>query len=121
MIVLGVALGVVLLSRIFGFALLTGILGWSLMPERRRLWRSGLWISFVIAGIMYVPFVCWNITHEWANFVFSLYERQEVHALRPSRLWPLAYGAILMYSPGFWLAAMCMLVGMWMLREPLVI
>lgn len=121
MIVLGLALGIVLLSRAFGFALLAGILGWSLMPARRRLWRSGLWLSFAIAALVYAPFVIWNVTHEWANFVFSLYQRPEAqHALRPARLWPLAYGAILMYSPGLWLATMCTLVGLWFLREPLV-
>ncbi len=120
MIALGLALGIALLSRTFGFALLAGVLGWSLLPARRPLWRSGLWLSFLIAALVYAPFVMWNVTHEWANVTFSLYQRQEVHAPSLSQLWPLAYGAILMYSPGLWLAAICMLTGLWFLREPLV-
>jgi hypothetical protein len=120
MIVLGLALGIALLSRAFGFALLAGVLGWSLLPARRRLWGSGLWLTFVIAALVYAPFVMWNVTHDWANVTFSLYQRNEVHTLRLSRLWPLAYGAILMYSPGLWLAAICMLTGLWFIREPIV-
>jgi 4-amino-4-deoxy-L-arabinose transferase-like glycosyltransferase len=120
MIALGLALGIALLSRAFGFVLLAGVLGWSLMPARERLWRSGLWLSFVIAALAYAPFLMWNVTHEWANVTFSLYQRHEVHAPRLSQLWPLAYGAILMYSPGLWLAAICVLSGLWFVREPLV-
>jgi hypothetical protein len=120
MIALGLALGIALLSRAFGFALLAGVLGWSLLPAQRHLWRSGLWLSFGIAALVYAPFVIWNVTHEWANLSFSLYQRNEVHAPRLSQLWPLAYGAILMYSPGLWLAAICTLAGLWVFREPLV-
>jgi 4-amino-4-deoxy-L-arabinose transferase-like glycosyltransferase len=120
MVILGLALGAALLSRAFGFALLAGIMGWSLLPAQRCLWRRGLLLSFAIVALLYTPFVLWNSTHEWATFTFSLHQRHELHALRLSQLWPLAYGAILMYSPGLWFAAIWALTGLWFVKEPLV-
>ena len=93
----------------FAFALVAGIVAWSLAPERRRLWREGLGLSFAVAAILFAPFVAWNATHHWITFVFAFEQR---HQSQPSLLRPLFYlaanaGA---YSPGLWLAALLVLV-----------
>jgi Dolichyl-phosphate-mannose-protein mannosyltransferase len=120
MIVLGLALAGALLSRAFGFAIVAGIFGWSLLPAQRRLWKGGLWLTFAVVTLLYAPFLLWNATHDWANFAFSIHQRNEVHALRLSQYWPLVYGATLMYSPGLWFAALCALVASTKQREPLI-
>jgi hypothetical protein len=120
MLVLGLALAGALLSRAFGFAILAGIFGWSLLPAQRRLWKGGLWLTFAVVTLLYAPFVSWNATHDWANFAFSIPERNEVHALRLWQYWPLVYGATLMYSPGLWFAALCALIASAKQREPLI-
>lgn len=121
MMILGVALGTALLSRAFGFALVGGILGWSLLPSQRRLWKSGLGLSFAVTAVLYAPFVIWNATHEWANVTFSIQQRNELTGLHVAHLWPLVYGAMLMYSPGLWLAALCAFVVAVRAKEPLII
>ncbi len=72
---LGLALGGALVSRFFAWALVAGVFVFMLDPERRHLWKRGLWIAFVIAGLLYTPIILWNATHGWANFVFTLHYR----------------------------------------------
>lgn len=108
-VLLGVALGLALLSKMFAFALIAGIVGWALVPVRRALWREGLAVSFAVAAVIYAPFVGWNAQHHWVTFAFAVAQRHEV---KPSLLRPLIYlaanaGA---YSPGFWIAALIVLV-----------
>jgi 4-amino-4-deoxy-L-arabinose transferase-like glycosyltransferase len=76
----GIALAAVVLSRTFGWALVAGLLAWSLEPGRRlRLWPLfGLPLAIVAAG--YAPFIAWNAAHGWENFGFSFQTRQQFHA-----------------------------------------
>ena len=102
-VLLGAALGFALLSKMFAFALVAGIVAWALAPARRPLWREGLGLSFVIAAIVYAPFVAWNAAHHWITFAFAFQQR---HEAQPKLLRPLIYlasnaGA---YSPGLWIA-----------------
>jgi 4-amino-4-deoxy-L-arabinose transferase-like glycosyltransferase len=73
---LGLALAAVVLSRTFGWALVAGILAWSLERDRRRrLWPPLLLtVAIVLAG--YLPFIIWNATHDWENFAFTFHTRQ---------------------------------------------
>ena len=108
-ILLGIAIAFTLLSKMFAYALVAGIVAWSLAPARRALWREGLGWAFGVAAILYVPFLYWNATHDWITFVFAFQQR---HASQPMLLRPLVYlaanaGA---YSPGLWLAALLVLV-----------
>jgi 4-amino-4-deoxy-L-arabinose transferase-like glycosyltransferase len=108
-VLLGVALGFALLAKMFAFALVAGIVAWALAPARRPLWREGLGLSFVIAAIVYAPFVAWNAAHHWITFAFAFQQR---HEAQPKLLRPLIYlasnaGA---YSPGLWIAALLLLV-----------
>jgi hypothetical protein len=102
---LGIALGAVLLTRLFAFALIFGIVMYALAPSRRAYWREGLWIALLIAGVMYVPFLIWNSTHGWATFAFGLVSRheQEWKWYRPFVTHLVQAAA---YSPGLWVGAL---------------
>jgi hypothetical protein len=102
---LGVAAGAVLLTRVLAFALVFGIVAYVLAPERRRLWREGLWLSALLAAAVCVPFVLWNATHGWATFAFALVSRheQEWKWYRPFALHLVQAAA---YSPGLWIGAL---------------
>ena len=102
---LGVALGAALLTRIFAFALVFGIVMYALAPPRRGVWREGLWYALLIAGIMYVPFLIWNSTHGWATFAFAFIGRHEEHWrwFEPFVLHLMQAAA---YSPGLWIGAL---------------
>lgn len=106
---LGVALGAVLLSRIFAFALVFGIVMYALAPARRRLWREGLWLSFAVAALLYAPFVFWNATHDWATFAFALVSRHE-QEWKWSRPFALHLVQAAAYSPGLWIGALLSIV-----------
>ncbi len=109
-VLLGLALAGAMLTRVFAFALLFGIAAAALAPTRRPLWRRGLWLSFAIAAIAYVPFLCWNATHEWATFVFSFAGRHVAEPFSPLRAVKLYAVQAAAYSPGIWLAALVCIV-----------
>ena len=105
---LGVAIAFALLSKMFAWALVFGIVAWSLAPSRRNLWREGLWLSFATALVLMLPFGVWNAQNHWITFTFALQQR---HVSEPYALRPLTYlianaGA---YSPGLWIAALLVL------------
>jgi Dolichyl-phosphate-mannose-protein mannosyltransferase len=108
-VLLGVALGALLLTRVFAFAFAFGLVMYTLAPSRRRMWRDGLVWSFGIAAAMLAPFVSWNATHQWATFAFALVSRheQEWKWFRPFVLHAVNAGA---YSPGLWIGALACLV-----------
>lgn len=108
-VVLGVAMGLVMLTRVFAFAELFGIAAYAVTTRQRGVWRGGLWLSFTIAFLCYVPFLLWNSTHGWGTFTFALFGRHEEQMfwLRPFVLHAVMAGA---YSPGLWIAAMICLV-----------
>jgi hypothetical protein len=103
-ILLGAALGMTILSRMFGFALLFGIAMYALMPGQRGLWRAGLGCSFGIAALFFAPFVWWNATHGWLTFDFTFVGRHvsQFKLLRPLSLYAVQAAA---YSPGFFIGA----------------
>jgi hypothetical protein len=107
-VLLGIALGGVLLSRMFGFALVAGIAAYAIAPARREVWRRGLWLSFVLAGVLFVPFLAWNAEHGWVTFAFALVHRHQDSrsgfSLTRLGMLYLAIGAA--YSPGIWAAAL---------------
>jgi 4-amino-4-deoxy-L-arabinose transferase-like glycosyltransferase len=73
---LGLAVGAVVLSRTFGWALAAGILAWSLEPvRRRRLWPL-LASAVALVLVAYAPFIAWNMAHDWENFAFTFHTRQ---------------------------------------------
>jgi 4-amino-4-deoxy-L-arabinose transferase-like glycosyltransferase len=108
-IYLGIALAAALLSKMFAFALLAGIVAWSLGTTRRSLWRDGLGLTFLIIVILCAPFLIWNAQNHWVTFTFAFEQR---HVAQPSLLRPLFYLLVSAgpYSPGLWLGALLVLV-----------
>ena len=97
---LGLALAAVVLSRTFGWALVVGVLAWSLEPSRRaRLWPLlTCSVTVVVAG--YAPFIAWNAAHNWENFAFTFQMRQHfglaaAHLVDISTVRFLLYAALL--------------------------
>jgi Dolichyl-phosphate-mannose-protein mannosyltransferase len=104
-VALGFALGFALLSRFFSWALLLGIAAAAVSPGYREVWRRGLALSFIIALLVFAPFIVWNAQHNWISFTFALLQRHpsdEVQVLRPLLLYALG---LLAFSPGLWIAA----------------
>jgi len=96
-ILLGIALGATLLSRLFGLALFAGILAAS---RKQR----GALLATIIALALWSPFLWWNAAHHWISFTFALVQRHEMQVQLVRPLLVYALGA-LAFSPGFWIAA----------------
>ncbi len=110
---LGIALGGVLLSRLFGFALVAGLVAYGITPPGRPLWKRGLGLALLVAAVAYGPFVAWNAQHGWATFWFTLVHRHEGEGgagFSPSRLLAFALTQALAYSPGIWAALIAVAV-----------
>jgi 4-amino-4-deoxy-L-arabinose transferase-like glycosyltransferase len=82
-IALGVALGGALLTRIFGWALVFGIIASTHAPSMRTLRRRGLWLSMLVALALYVPLLVYDAGHGWQNLRFTLSDRGQLAAAHP--------------------------------------
>jgi hypothetical protein len=112
-VILGIALGGVLLSRMFGFALVAGIVAYALAPGRRHFWKQGLALSLGVCALVYSPFLIWNATHDWVTFAFALVHRHEGQRLAQSALrhvLSLYAAQAAAYSPGIWLGVLILAV-----------
>jgi 4-amino-4-deoxy-L-arabinose transferase-like glycosyltransferase len=104
-VLLGVALGFALETRFFAWALLFGVAAAAATQVHRDAWRRGLWLSFLVALLLYAPFLAWNASHQWISFTFAFVQRHpghEVQFARPILLYALC---LLAFSPGLWIAA----------------
>ena len=101
---LGVAMGIALLTRFFAAALVFGIAMYALAPTRRVLWQAGLWIAFAVGAVVYAPFIVWNAQHDWVTFDFTFVGRHVRHLSWKGAftLYAINAGA---YSPGLWIGA----------------
>jgi 4-amino-4-deoxy-L-arabinose transferase-like glycosyltransferase len=102
-VLLGIALGLALLSRFFAVALVLGIIAAVCSkPYRSMLPRVAL--SLLVACGVWSPFLLWNASHHWISFTFALVQRHEPQYSfgRPFLIYVL--GAI-GFSPGLWIAA----------------
>jgi 4-amino-4-deoxy-L-arabinose transferase-like glycosyltransferase len=66
----GVAMGLLLLSKYTGVFLLAGIVGWLLASPQMRPWlkRPEPYLAGLIALILFTPVIMWNAEHHWASF-----------------------------------------------------
>ncbi len=103
---LGLGLGLTVLSRMFGFALLFGIAMYALAPKRRALWRQGLWLSFAIAALCFSPFLWWNALHHWQTFDFTFVGRHVAPDFSLRRLIGYYSVELAAYSPGLFIGAL---------------
>jgi 4-amino-4-deoxy-L-arabinose transferase-like glycosyltransferase len=100
---LGIALGLTLLSRFFAVALVCGIIAAACAKPYRTLLPSVV-LSVLVACAVWSPFLFWNASHHWISFTFALLARHEPQYSfgRPVLIYVL--GAI-GFSPGLWIAA----------------
>ena len=67
----GLAAGLGLMNKIsvlyLGFAIFAGIL---LSKERKYLKNKYIWLGLLIAGLLFLPYIVWNATHDWATLEF---------------------------------------------------
>jgi 4-amino-4-deoxy-L-arabinose transferase-like glycosyltransferase len=67
---LGLVLGLGLMNKIgflwLGFGLFVGLL----ITDRKKLLTRQPWITAGIAFIIFIPFIIWNVTHDWAHLEF---------------------------------------------------
>jgi 4-amino-4-deoxy-L-arabinose transferase-like glycosyltransferase len=102
-VLLGLAVGGLLLSRVLGFALLCGILAYSLFDGNRKFWRRGVSLMLASAFVVFLPFLLWNATHGWMTLTFALVHRHE--QTREFSTLRVLLAQIAAYSPGIWVAA----------------
>jgi hypothetical protein len=66
---LGLAAGLGLQNKysmaVYGFGLVVGVL---LTPQRRALRQPWIWLGGVLAGLVFLPNVIWNVQHGWPFF-----------------------------------------------------
>ena len=102
---LGVAMGGLLLSRFFGWALVFGVVVYALTPPRRHLWR-GVAAAVAIAVLCYLPFIWWNATHGWVTFEFTFFTRHVPASFSVGRVLTMYAVQAAAYSPGLWIGAL---------------
>jgi 4-amino-4-deoxy-L-arabinose transferase-like glycosyltransferase len=67
----GVAMGLLLLSKYTGVFLALGIVAWLLLSTQMRRWlkRPEPYIAGLIALILFSPVILWNAQHGWVSFI----------------------------------------------------
>jgi 4-amino-4-deoxy-L-arabinose transferase-like glycosyltransferase len=70
----GVAAGLSLLSKYTGLFLGAGVLAWLIFSPRARRWLLTVWpyIGGLLALLIFLPNLSWNLSHGWITFVFQL-------------------------------------------------
>ena len=79
---LGIVLGLGLMNKIgflwLGFGLFVGLL----ITDRNKLRTKQTWITAGIAFVLFLPFIIWNATHDWAHIEFirnaQMYKYSEI-------------------------------------------
>ncbi|MGR4065689.1 MAG: glycosyltransferase family 39 protein, partial [Vulcanimicrobiaceae bacterium] len=78
-VLLGLALGGAMLSRVFGWALFFGVAATFLTGGVRV--RAPFAVSCAIALALLIPWIAWNASHEWVNLLFTVRDRQSFRAV----------------------------------------
>ena len=103
-ILVGIAVGGALLSRVLALALLAGLIAYASTGGRATAWRRGMPIALGAALAVCLPFLVWNATHDWVTLRFALFYRHE--ATYEFTLLQALLGQLLAYTPGIWLAVL---------------
>lgn len=87
------------------FGIVVGIL---LTKERKHLKSKYLWLGMVTAGLLFLPYILWNMTHDWATLEFM----HNAKTLKMADVSPLGFltGQILYNNPAtliVWLVGLC--------------
>jgi 4-amino-4-deoxy-L-arabinose transferase-like glycosyltransferase len=70
----GVFAGLALLSKLTAIMLVPAVLAFMLVPDWRRRWLTSPypWLAALIAVVLLLPVLIWNLQHNWASFQFQL-------------------------------------------------
>lgn len=116
-LVAGVAAGVALLSK-YSAAFL-GLSGAILLlldpPLRRQLLRPGPWLGVVVAALVFLPVVLWNVANDFESFRFQTGERYGKAALSLHWLGEFLFQQFLALHPT--LAVALPVALLWLLRR----
>jgi dolichol-phosphate mannosyltransferase len=109
--VAGVAVGLGMLSKLYGMLLGAGILLFVARRAPQWLRRPQPYLAALIALIVFLPVVYWNAVHEWAGVRFLLSDRWQEFPVTPGiagvALFARVQDALLLYPAmifAFWLA-----------------
>ncbi len=108
---LGVVIGLGALNKISMLWLGTGVFAGTVLTERRADLRSKApWIAGILAGVIFLPYVVWNFTHDFAHLEFIRNASGEKYASQN----PLTFlsGIVLILNP---VAAPVWIAGFWFL------
>jgi 4-amino-4-deoxy-L-arabinose transferase-like glycosyltransferase len=77
----GVFAGLALLSKLTAIMLLPAVVLFMLVPDWRRRWLFSPypWLAALIAVIVFLPVLIWNVQHDWASFRFQLVRATATH------------------------------------------
>jgi 4-amino-4-deoxy-L-arabinose transferase-like glycosyltransferase len=77
----GVFAGLALLSKFTAVMLLPAVAAFMLVPDWRRRWlRSPYpWAAALIAVVLFLPVLIWNMEHDWASFRFQFVRATATH------------------------------------------
>ena len=105
----GLVAGLGLMNKIsvlyLGFGIFVAIL---LSKERKYLKNKYLWLGLIIAGLLFLPYIVWNATHDWATLEFI----HNAKTYKMTQLSPLDFlkGQVLYNNPA---ALIIWLAGLW--------
>jgi 4-amino-4-deoxy-L-arabinose transferase-like glycosyltransferase len=73
--------GLALLSKFTAALMLPAVAAFMLVPPWRRRWLRSLypWAAALIAFVLFLPVVIWNMQHDWASFRFQLVRATATH------------------------------------------
>ncbi len=104
----GLVVGLGLLNKIsvlfLGFGIVVGL---CLTGERKHLKNKNIWFGFVVSLLLFLPYVLWNMAHDWAHLEFI----RNAKAFKMYAVSPLEFigGQILYNNPAtllVWLAGL---------------
>jgi 4-amino-4-deoxy-L-arabinose transferase-like glycosyltransferase len=77
----GAFAGLALLSKFTAGLLLPAVAAFMLVPRWRGRWLRSLypWLAALIAFVLFLPVLIWNMQHDWASFRFQLVRATATH------------------------------------------
>jgi 4-amino-4-deoxy-L-arabinose transferase-like glycosyltransferase len=77
----GAFAGLALLSKFTAILLLPAVLAFMLVPQWRGRWLRSLypWAAALIALVLFLPVLIWNMQHDWASFRFQFVRAAATH------------------------------------------
>ncbi|MEW6007160.1 MAG: glycosyltransferase family 39 protein [bacterium] len=98
---MGISLGMAFLSKFFAIFLLIAIFLFLILSFQNRHWffRKELYLSLLIAILVFLPNLIWNAFHNWDTFRFNLISRHHILKLSLKYLGGYLGGQALAISP----------------------